>query len=230
MNNLIKTISSTLLAASLLFAPAFAFAEHGEKGDSERNHSRQTAQKARTGSDNGKGNDGQNRGVGNASSTNSIHGLLNRHHDDDECIVLPANATSSLRAFRHDDDEDEHHCRIATTTPPVVTPPAASTTPVESAITASVGTSTATIALTTDVPAVSTLFYGTQNPFSFTKVLGSPSALTSHVFSLAGLAANTTYFYVVLASNAIGTAVSNVLTFTTSSIADATAPIVSGIT
>jgi len=234
MNNFTKTISSLFLAASLLLTPAFALADRGNKSDSERNLSGQTELKARTGTDNGKGNDGKNRGLGTSNSgpgrVNSIHGLLNRHHDDDECAILPANATSSLRMFRHDDDEGKHKCRVATTTPPIATPPSASTTPIESGITASTGTSTAAIAFTTDVPAVSTLFYGTQNPFSFVKVLGSPSELTSHAFSLVGLAANTTYFYVVLASNAIGTAVSNILTFTTSAIADVTSPIVSSVT
>ncbi|MFA6415059.1 MAG: fibronectin type III domain-containing protein, partial [Candidatus Paceibacterota bacterium] len=163
---------------------------------------------------------------GLATATHKSEGRSNARHDDDDddedCVVMPSQATSSLLRIRKHDD-DEHRCRVATTTPPVITAPALS------GVAASVGTSTATVAFTTDVPAVGTLFYGTQNPFSFIKALGNPSELTSHAFSLAGLAANTTYFYVVLASNAIGTAVSNILTFTTSALADVTPPVVSNI-
>ncbi|MBI2025474.1 fibronectin type III domain-containing protein, partial [Candidatus Kaiserbacteria bacterium] len=107
---------------------------------------------------------------------------------------------------------------------------AATAVPVISGITATPGTTTATIAFNTDIPAIGTVFFGTLNPFNFINAIGNPSQFMSHAFSLVGLAANTTHFYVVLASNAVGSAVSNLFTFTTAAAPDTTAPIVSGIT
>lgn len=105
----------------------------------------------------------------------------------------------------------------------------AATAPVLSAITAAPATTSATVSFTTDVPASANVFFGTMNPFSFIGVLTNPSLLTSHAFSLIGLTPSTTYFYVVQATNAIGSVASSLFTFTTAAIADTTAPVLSSI-
>ncbi|MFZ3043809.1 MAG: fibronectin type III domain-containing protein [Minisyncoccia bacterium] len=113
-----------------------------------------------------------------------------------------------------------------TTLPTTVT-----TIPILSSIAAAPGVTTSAVSFTTDVPSDGTVFFGTTSPLdvnaSTTLSVTNVASLTNHVFSLINLAANTTYFYIVKATNAVGSAVSSMLSFTTA--ADTVAPVLTNI-
>ncbi len=90
-------------------------------------------------------------------------------------------------------------------TPPIViTPPADTNAPVISNITSlSLGTTEATLVWTTDELAVSHLEYGTTTRYGTQPTL-SASALIAHTAILTGLAANTTYYYCIHATDLFG--------------------------
>jgi hypothetical protein len=81
----------------------------------------------------------------------------------------------------------------------------------------------ATIAWTTDQPSSSQVKYGTTTSYGSLSSLGS-SPVTSHLVTLTGLTAGTTYNYAVLSADSAGTATSANFTFSTSAIAQ-TGPI-----
>lgn len=162
----------------------------------------------------------------NSSTTVSVAdaSLVTNHS-----IVLTGLATSTTYHFVVRSADAANNVATSGESSFLTQSPTVANVPVLSSITATAGTSTANIAFTSDVPSVGTVFYGTLNPFNFINALGNPAQLTSHAFSLINLTASTTYFYVVLASNAIGSAVSNMFTFTTAALADTTAPVLSAI-
>lgn len=161
--------------------------------------------------------------LNNASSTKSNDD--NDDHDnqgknDDKNKPCEGNNGLHLGWFIGNGNKDkEHDCKgngQGTTTPPVVTD---TTAPVLSAPTVgSVATTTATVSWTTNEAATGKVYFGIVNPL----VLGSASTQatttlsTGHSFSLTGLSASTTYFYVVEskdAANNTGTSIQG--TFTT---------------
>lgn len=110
------------------------------------------------------------------------------------------------------------------------TTPATSTAPVISNVaTTNIATSSAQISWITDQPAWSDVYYSTSTPVvTSTALEASTSTLsTSHALSLTGLAAGTTYYFLVESENASGTsATANGFSFTT---APATLPLISSI-
>jgi len=96
-----------------------------------------------------------------------------------------------------------------------------STAPVISGVGASVGTSTATIAWTTNEAATSKVYYGTISPLGLTSTstlsISDGTFIPSHSLNLSGLTASTTYYYVVeSADNSMNLATSTEQSFTTS--------------
>ncbi|MER2562493.1 MAG: hypothetical protein ABTQ32_17345 [Myxococcaceae bacterium] len=57
--------------------------------------------------------------------------------------------------------------------------------------------------------------FGTRAPFSSGTLLGSGTAATPYTANISGLTSGTTYYYCAIASNAVGTGVGNVMTFST---------------
>ncbi|MBI2033800.1 MAG: fibronectin type III domain-containing protein [Candidatus Liptonbacteria bacterium] len=109
----------------------------------------------------------------------------------------------------------------ATTTPDT-------TAPVISGIaTQNVTVNTATVAWATNELATSKVYYGTSTPLSLgtASMVTDNTLITSHAIGLSGLAATTTYYYVVESKDAAGnTATSTERSFTTTAQADVTAP------
>ena len=107
--------------------------------------------------------------------------------------------------------------------------PSSPLAPVISSVTPiSVGSSTATLTWTTDLPASSQVSYGTTTAYGFSSVLNS-SLVTSHSVTVTGLAPSTTYDFGVVSANAAGQSTSSPnYTFTTSA-SSAAAPFVSYI-
>jgi hypothetical protein len=104
------------------------------------------------------------------------------------------------------------------------------TAPVLSAMTAgSITSSSATITWTTNEASSTQVEYGTTTSYGSQSTLNS-SLVTSHSQTLSSLQAATLYHYRVKSTDAAGnTAVSGDNTFTTSSAADTTAPVISSI-
>jgi hypothetical protein len=120
--------------------------------------------------------------------------------------------------------------------PPVVIPlpPADTTPPVISGIASlSLGIFDATIAWTTDELAVSTFQYGTTTSYGSSASI-SVSALLAHTAVLTGLAANTTYYYCIHATDLAGNSSSScghsLTTAAAPILVDATPPNISLIT
>lgn len=121
-------------------------------------------------------------------------------------------------------------CGNGTTTPPF--PGGDTTAPVLSSIVATPSYQGAVVTWTTNEPASSKLYYGTQNPLNLNVApsLSSGSLKTSHSLNVTGLAATTTYYYVIESKDAKGNKVlSSQQSFVTSSALDATAPSISAI-
>ena len=109
------------------------------------------------------------------------------------------------------------------------------TPPVISSITATViATTSAHITWATNESATGKVWYSATSPV--TAASGTPSVsdgalLTSHDMALTGLAASTTYYYIVESSDASGNkTLSGQQSFTTLSAADVTAPVISAVT
>lgn len=103
------------------------------------------------------------------------------------------------------------------------------TAPVISAILASVTNNSATITWTTNETANSQIFYGTSTAYGSNTTLDT-LLVTSHSQAISGLSANTVYHFQVKSKDAAGNmAASADQTFTTSGIADTTAPVISAI-
>jgi peptidoglycan hydrolase-like protein with peptidoglycan-binding domain/phosphodiesterase/alkaline phosphatase D-like protein len=114
-----------------------------------------------------------------------------------------------------------------------VTPTLRTTPPVISGIaTSSVGENTATISWATDEAAVSTMSYGTSLSYGSVAPL-SASALLDHATVLTGLAASTTYYYCIHATDFWGNAASACgQSFATPAAPlppDTTPPVISGV-
>lgn len=109
------------------------------------------------------------------------------------------------------------------------TPPGPDTTaPVISSVSASVGTSSASITWNTNESATSRVVYGTTTSYGTLGALNS-SLVTSHAVALNGLATSTMYNYAVVSKDSSGnTATSSNKTFTTSE-SDVTSPVISSI-
>lgn len=114
----------------------------------------------------------------------------------------------------------------ATTTPDILAP-------VITLATATGVTSTsATISWTTNELASGNIYVSATSPvnLSTATTLGTTTLSTLHSFSLSGLTASTTYYYVVKSADSVGnTATSSQMSFVTPAIADTTAPVISGI-
>lgn len=114
----------------------------------------------------------------------------------------------------------------ATTTPDVLAP-------VITLATATGVTSTgATISWTTNELANGNIYVSATSPvnLSTATTLGTTTLSTLHSFNLTGLTASTTYYYVVKSADASNNvATSSQMSFVTPSIADTTAPVISGI-
>ena len=104
--------------------------------------------------------------------------------------------------------------------------------PVITAVTATPGTTTATITWTTDKLSNSRVDYGTS-PTSLTSNISDPALLTSHSLNLSGLAAATTYYFRVTSVDSTGNSATSPPTsgspasFTT---IDPTPPVISAVT
>ena len=112
----------------------------------------------------------------------------------------------------------------ATTSPDIVAP-------VISGITVSgMTTTSAIVAWTTDEIANGNIYISTSTPMNLASstTLGSVTLSTAHSFSITGLTANTTYYYVVKSADATGNvSTSTQQSFATPAIADTTAPVIS---
>ncbi|MBA3708675.1 MAG: TIGR03790 family protein [Planctomycetes bacterium] len=104
------------------------------------------------------------------------------------------------------------------------------TAPVISGISAnSITTSSATISWTTDEVSDSLVQYGTTTSYGSSSALDA-TLVTAHSVGLSGLTASTLYHYRVLSRDAAGNlATSGDNTFTTTTAADTTPPVISGI-
>ena len=135
----------------------------------------------------------------------------NNDNDNDD-LVLPR--------CKHDGDH-------GTTTPPVVI--IDTTAPVVSGMsTASITTGSAVIVWSTNEGATSKLFFGTTSPVSTSTTGWTDTSLqTSHSAPLSNLVANTTYYYVIMSTDAANnSSISAQGSFTTNAVADVTAPII----
>jgi hypothetical protein len=93
----------------------------------------------------------------------------------------------------------------------------------------SVGTSTATISWFTNERSSTQVAYGTSTSYGSTSTLNSDRTF-SHKVTLSGLSAGTTYHFAVMSRDAAGNLTTSTdKTFTTASIADATAPLLSSV-
>lgn len=112
----------------------------------------------------------------------------------------------------------------ATTTPDVVAP-------VISGITVSgVTTTSAIVAWTTNELANGNIYISTSTPMNLASstTLGSVTFSTAHSFSITGLTANTTYYYVVKSADSAGNVATGAQqSFVTPAVADTTAPVIS---
>jgi len=98
-------------------------------------------------------------------------------------------------------------------------PPAPPTIPILSAVAASsITTTSASIGWTTDQSSSSSVDYGLTGSYGSSTGVDATS-VTTHVRTLSGLSASTTYHYRVVSSNIAGTATSGDFTFTTSPVA-----------
>ena len=133
-------------------------------------------------------------------------------NDDNDDLVLP----------RCKNDGDH-----GTTTPPVVVTD--TTAPVISNVmTASITTTSAVIVWSTNEAATSKVFLGTTSPVSTSTAGWTDMTLqSSHSAPLSSLIANTTYFYVIMSTDAANnSSVSSQGTFTTNAVVDVTAPVI----
>ncbi len=134
-------------------------------------------------------------------------------NDDNEDLVLPR--------CKHEGDH-------GTTTPPVVVTD--TTAPVISNVsTASITTSSAMIVWSTNEAATSKVFLGTTSPVSTSTAGWADMTLqSSHSAPLTGLTANTTYYYVIMSTDAANnSSVSLQGSFMTNAVADVTPPVIS---
>ena len=117
-----------------------------------------------------------------------------------------------------------------TTTPPVVV--SDTTAPVVSNVSAaSITTTSATIVWSTNEAATSKVFFGTTSPVSTSTAGWTDMTLqSSHSAPLSSLVANTTYFYVIMSTDAANnSSVSTQGSFMTNAAPDVTSPIISAL-
>ena len=138
--------------------------------------------------------------------------------------------TPGYRIEKNGKNKSFIRCGNGTTTPPL--PGTDTAAPTLSAIQASPSFQTATVSWITNEAANGKVYYGTANPL----VLGNAQTVsranfeTGHSFSLTGLSATTTYFYVVESRDASGnTSTSAQQSFVTTSAPDSVAPSISAI-
>ncbi|KKT32093.1 MAG: PKD domain containing protein [Candidatus Nomurabacteria bacterium GW2011_GWD1_44_10] len=116
--------------------------------------------------------------------------------------------------------------KTATSTPDIVAP-------VISGITVSgMTTTSAIVAWATDEIANGNIYISTSTPMNLASstTLGSVTFSTAHSFSITGLTANTTYYYVVKSADSAGnTATSSEQSFVTPAVADTVAPVISAV-
>ncbi len=138
----------------------------------------------------------------------------NNDNDNDD-LVLPR--------CKYDDDH-------GTTTPPVVVTD--TTAPVISSVTiANITTTSVMLVWSTNEAATSKVFFGTTSPVSTSTAGWTDTSLqTSHSAPISSLTANTTYYYVIMSTDAANnSSVSLQGTFTTSALADVTAPVITSL-
>jgi len=167
-------------------------------------------------------------------------GWLKKHKGEDrqivpECQNLPKGIKNLLDRDRdHDDDDDDDHgngWHHGTTTPPV----ADTTAPVISSIsTSGISTTTVSINWLTNELATSKVYYSTTTPVNLATAptVTNNALVTSRTMNLTGLAASTTYYFVVESRDAANnTATVSTQSFTTAALpaADTTAPVISSI-
>lgn len=95
-----------------------------------------------------------------------------------------------------------------------------------------VTTSSVNINWKTNEPTTGNIWYGVVSPVvvGSASTTGSSRLIDEHEMGISGLNANTTYYYVLTSADAAGnTATSSQYSFTTSAMADVTAPIISSI-
>ena len=139
----------------------------------------------------------------------------NDDNDKNDDLVLPR--------CKHDRDH-------GTTTPPIVVIDA--TAPVVSNVsTVSITSTSATIVWSTNEAATSKVFFGTTSPVSTSTAGWADMTLqSSHSAPLSSLVANTTYYYVIMSTDAANnSSVSAQGSFMTNPIADVTAPTISAL-
>lgn len=118
---------------------------------------------------------------------------------------------------------------LATTSDATFTTAAAPAAPqIQTVAANATGTSTASVTWSTDIPATSQVFYGTSASYGSASVLNA-LASTTHAVSLSGLTEAVLYHYIVVSTNAAGTATSSDQVFTSGSTASTTPLAVTGI-
>lgn len=123
--------------------------------------------------------------------------------------------------------------KCATVTPPPSPTPTDTAAPVFSNIGATPGSVTSTAVWDTNENTTYSFWYGTTSPVinsanGFSASSGTLS--THHTASLSSLLPNTTYYYAIIAKDAAGnTATSSDHSFTTTGMADTTAPVISAL-
>jgi hypothetical protein len=106
--------------------------------------------------------------------------------------------------------------------------------PTISSIVAVPAVTTATVTWMTNEPADSAVYFGASLPVntnaSATQVSSSSTKLTTHSMTLTGLTASTTYYAVIRSRDAAGnTTLSSTISFTTTTNADVTAPVMTNL-
>jgi len=133
-------------------------------------------------------------------STTTLNGTLVTSHS----VVLTGLSSSTLYNIAVRSKDASANLAVSSNVSFTTSAPADTTAPTISAISAVVGTSTATVQWTTNENANSKVYYGTTNPL----VLGSATTLSAaplvntHALALSGLSTSTIYYYVVQSTDA----------------------------
>ncbi|MDO8728434.1 MAG: peptidoglycan-binding protein [bacterium] len=157
-----------------------------------------------------RGNDGSNRGHGGRGENKRpcaivppghliASGWLKKHDGNrlivPVCQTLPGGIERKLDDDEDDDDDDDN--QRSTTTPDIIAPI------ISNLVATSTTSSVASVVWSTDEKTTSTLWYSTTTPLNTSSAirLDNNSRKTSHSYTLTGLTASTTYYYLVNVSD-----------------------------
>ena len=127
-------------------------------------------------------------------------GWLKKQNGEKPIIPLCQELPKGIEKKWDDDDDDNN----GTTTPPVVDTTAPVLTDIRSN---DVASTTANIKWTTNENANGKVWYGTTSPIAFastTSTVSNSSFVKNHTLGLTGLAASSTYYYIVVSADASG--------------------------